>query len=444
MSSYAASVRAVAAGKLTSFPIIRNLAVLTLGTVAGQAIAVAGSPFLTRLYDPHAFGQFGIFSAIVVTISAAATLKFEQAIVTEREQRLAVHVFSLCILVAALVALLIPLLVVMARDQVTAWFGPEVTNILLLYGPPSVVVAGLFNALQFWSIRHKNFQVLAAYQILRSGSVIAIQATLAIGVGGAVGLVAGQLMGQILGLLILLVSFHKDFGDAVGNCGALRQIWRRVQVHRQFALYGAPQSVLNAFSGNIPTLLLASLFGTVESGLFWLAYRMLMLPSLILTESLRSILYQRLAEIHHQGGDLLPTLRRSSILLFLACAPVAAVLAVFGPMLFHLVFGAKWEGAGLDARLLAPAWLIQNAVVPFSVVIPILGLQRRYFLLEIVSTVLRAGAIVVGFAFGTQALSLILFAIVGVAASVALIGISWGNVRMSPASPVQDSVGTSG
>ncbi len=444
MFSRATSVWASVSGKLVAIPIVRNLAVMTLGTVAGQVIAVASSPFLTRLYDPHAFGEFGIFSAIVVTASAAATLKFEQAIVTERERGQAIHVFSLCILVAVLAALLIPLLVVVARDRVSEWFGPEVTGMLLAYGPPSVVVAGLFNALQFWSIRHKNFRALAAYQVLRSGSVVAIQAALAIGVGGAFGLIAGQLAGQVVALLILLAGFRKDVAAALVNCAAVRQIWRRVVAHRQFALYGAPQSVLNAFSGNIPTVLLASLFGTAESGLFWLAYRMLMLPSLILTESLRSILYQRLAELHHQGGDLLPTLRRSSVLLFLACVPVALVLVLVGPMLFHWVFGAKWEGAGLDARLMAPAWLVQNAVVPFSVVIPILGLQRRYFVLEILSTAARAGAIVVGAAFGDQALALILFSVVGVAASAALIALSWGSAGRASAGLIRGEVGSSG
>jgi hypothetical protein len=105
-------------------------------------------------------------------------------------------------------------------------------------------------------------------------------------------------------------------------------------VHKDFVLFGTPQSVLNSVSNNIPTLLLASFFGAATSGLFWLAYRLLMLPTLVLTENLRSVLYQRLAELHHKGGDLRPMLWRSSLQLFLLCLPIATVLVVFGPVLF--------------------------------------------------------------------------------------------------------------
>ncbi len=432
-------------GKLTAFPIMRNLAVLTLGTVAGQAIATAGSPFLTRLYDPHAFGQFGIFSAVIVTASSAATLKFEQAIVTERERRLALDVVSLCMMVALLIASLIPLMIAAARARVSEWFGADVTNMLLVYGPASIMIAGLFNALQFWSIRNKNFKSLAAYQVVRSSSVIAVQAALAGWIGGALGLVVGQLVGQGVGILILVASARDDVMAAIARCAVVRQVWQRASAHRQFAIYGAPQSVLNAFSGNIPTLLLATLFGTVQSGLFWLAYRILMLPSLILSESLRSILYQRLAELHHQGSDLRPMMQRSSLFLLLASAPIALGLMAFGPILFHWVFGARWEGAGVDVRLLAPAWLIQSAVTPFSAAVPILGLQKQFFLLEIATTILRAGAIVVGARFGDQDLALILFSVAGVAASMALIALSWISAATSSrTNSIRDQVGTDG
>ena len=407
--------------KLVDASQLRNVAILTLGTVASQLITIGASPIVTRYYDPASFGVFGVFAAIVGVVSAGATLKLEQAIVIEKERRDALFVFGACLITACVISLLALAVTYSGQAVLGQTFSPEVARLLLLYGPPSILVAGLYSGLQFWSIRNKRFNGLAAYQVMRSGSVILLQVVCALAIGGGAGLVVGQLAGQVLGALLLVACFRSDLIEAVASNKAVSAVKRRLAVHKDFVLFGTPQSVLNAVSGNIPTLLLASCFGAATSGLFWLAYRLLMLPSLILTESLRSVLYQRLAELHNEGRDLRPALWRNSLQLFVLCLPVVVILGLFGPLLFSTFFGPAWREAGVFAQIMAPAWLIQNAVVPFAAAVPILGRQKQALSLEIGSTILRAAAIGAGFLVGDASVSLACFSLVGIVASVVLI-----------------------
>jgi lipopolysaccharide exporter len=402
---------------------LQNVAILTVGTVAGQLVTIGASPLLTRFYDPEAFGRFGVFSAIVVTLSAGVTLKLEQAIVVERERSASLNVLGLCVLVAALVSACTAAVLLAGMGWIERLSGPGTASLMIVCVPASLLTAGLYNGLNFWSIRNKQFKALASYQLLRSSSVILLQIALALLAGGVLGLVVGQLIGQIIGVVLLFWVSRRDVAEALARLGRPRSLLPHLGDHKDFVVYGTPQSVLNAVSGNIPTILLATFFGAATSGLFWLAYRLLMLPSLILTESLRSVLYQRLAEHHHAGRDLRMTLQQSSLRLFAVCLPIAAILVVFGPMLFGFFFGPGWREAGEYARYLAPAWLIQNAVVPFAVAVPILHLQRQMLVLEVASSLLRAAAIFAGFLLGSPSASLICFSLVGIVASVALVGI---------------------
>ena len=58
----------------------RNVITLMTGTGLAQAIPIAISPILTRLYSPEDFGTFGLYMAIVTIASVLVTGRYELAI----------------------------------------------------------------------------------------------------------------------------------------------------------------------------------------------------------------------------------------------------------------------------------------------------------------------------------------------------------------------------
>jgi len=59
----------------------KNVLTLMAGTTIAQAIPIAISPILTRLYTPEEFGLFALFLAIVSIFGVVATMRYEMAIV---------------------------------------------------------------------------------------------------------------------------------------------------------------------------------------------------------------------------------------------------------------------------------------------------------------------------------------------------------------------------
>ena len=73
----------------------RNILTLMTGTTIAQAIPIAISPILTRIYTPEDFGIFAIFLAITLIIGSIANGHYEQAIMIPKKDEDAINIFAL-------------------------------------------------------------------------------------------------------------------------------------------------------------------------------------------------------------------------------------------------------------------------------------------------------------------------------------------------------------
>ena len=70
---------------LSKSKFVRNVATVATGTAGAQAISIAFSPIITRLYGPDSFGLLGVFMALVAVLAPLAALTYPIAIVLPKE-----------------------------------------------------------------------------------------------------------------------------------------------------------------------------------------------------------------------------------------------------------------------------------------------------------------------------------------------------------------------
>jgi len=100
----------------------RNVVTLITGTAVAQAIPVAISPILTRLYSPEDFGVLALFIAITSIISVFATLRFEIAIPQAKHSRDAAAVTALSLLLCTSISLFLLIIVSLLGHEIAAFF----------------------------------------------------------------------------------------------------------------------------------------------------------------------------------------------------------------------------------------------------------------------------------------------------------------------------------
>ena len=375
----------------------RNVLTLAGGTVLAQAIAVAASPVLTRLFAPGVFGEFAVYLSFVTIGAVAISGRYELAILLPREDEEARD-----LLVAAL-GLAVVLSV--ASLAVLAVAGGSIARLMRVpamarwaYAVPlGMLLTASYQSLSYWINRKARYRELVTSRVMQSATMFGAQ-----GGGGAVhagtaSLVGGHLAGQV-------VAIAAAMRDAVRQDGALlRQAsWEGVRrvalLHRRFPLFIAPGHLANATSSQMPTILLGSLFGAATAGLYALAERVLVLPSALIGNSIGEVYRQEAAEIYQREGNcralFLKTARRLAMIGFGPCA----VVFVAGPWLFAFVFGEEWRAAGELARILAAMVFFQIVSSPLSQTVLLADMHRLELVWQIARVAVSAGAIVAGYA----------------------------------------------
>jgi O-antigen/teichoic acid export membrane protein len=326
-----------------------------------------------------------------------ACLKYETAILlAPDDDRAAAAALASTAVAFAVVAVL----TLVALPFVLAFGGDDRLATVLVWSLPLALVGGLSYVGSAWATRRRRFTSLAAYQLARGAGGVALQLLFALLALGAVGLIGGQALGQIAGLLVLLVPMARDLAKHTPVVRTAEAMRRELLEHRALAAYSAPQTLIHALADSLPILTLGAAFAVAEAGWFWLAQRILMLPSLLVAESLRSVFFQRITELRRGGSDVFSLFGRTTAGLAALGAPVVFVLVLAGPDMFALAFGEAWRAAGHYARILAPAWWVQFAAVPSSVMFQVLGRQRAFLFFDTIMFIGAAAAMGAGVLVG--------------------------------------------
>ena len=64
----------------------RNVLTLMTGTTLAQAIPIAISPILTRLYSPEEFGRFQLFASVATNLAVLGCGRYEFALPLARDE----------------------------------------------------------------------------------------------------------------------------------------------------------------------------------------------------------------------------------------------------------------------------------------------------------------------------------------------------------------------
>ena len=131
------------------------------GTAGAQAIVIAFSPIITRLYGPEAFGILGTFMAIVAVITPIAALSCPIAIVLPREDSDARGIARLSAYIAVGVAALTALVLLTFGNHIVSLLQVQEISSYIWLLPLVILFAAWLQINQQWVIRKKYFGLKA-------------------------------------------------------------------------------------------------------------------------------------------------------------------------------------------------------------------------------------------------------------------------------------------
>jgi O-antigen/teichoic acid export membrane protein len=344
-----------------------NVLTLMTATTIAQAIPIIISPILTRIYSPEEFGFLILFMSIVSILSVVVSLRYERAIVQPLEDEDAISLVVISMLVTISMSAALVVLINIFYEQIQELLGNNEISILKYWVPFTVLIIGFYNSLYEWYIRKKKFSLITKI-IMSKGAVTAIGQ---VGLGAMMfsgGLIFGYLIGIVVSFLLLLKSFmkNKDFSILIFNKKSLLKNIKKYKKLPQYSSWGA---LTDNISLNMPTLVIAKFF-FASVGIFGLTMKVLSLPLSLISQSLSSVLFQKVAELHNDNSHKIKILIiKIFLILNFIMIPFVGFIWFFGEDLFAFIFGEAWREAGVMASILVFAVAIRSVVSPLSVVL---------------------------------------------------------------------------
>lgn len=391
--------------------ILKNLLVLGTGSALAQVIGVLASPVLSRLYTPEQFGVLGSILAVTGVISVIGSLKYEMALVLEKDDAKAQALQKLCLIILIVVTF-ISGIGILAVPYCLTLEGKGGLTSYLPWAIPIIFLTGLFNIFNFRLNREKKYKTLSSALVARRLSNVVLQIVLGFCGAQVLGLVLGNLFGAIVAVLVIVITQKGIAFDCFEEGASLKNSARE---HYRFPLYSAPQNLLNALSQNLPIYLLGYFYGMEVVGSYWFAMRIIQLPASLIGQAVRQVFYKEAADLSDNLVELRKVFIKTTLLLAVVIVIPVIVIFLWGPHLFPFVFGDKWLLAGQFSRWMF-LWVGLLFINPPAVMLfNILHFQKYSLIIDIFLIIARACSLLLGgYYLWTAENTVALYSLVGV------------------------------
>lgn len=370
----------------------RSMLVVGGAAALSQGLVLVATPVLSRLYSPQAYGLFATYAAIVSLIVAVGSFRYDFAIAIASDAREAVDLAGLSIVLGLATAAITALVVVLAGNELSTLFGASGLAPLLWVLPIAVIAGTSAQALTAWAVVRREFGVVGRMRALQGIALSATQIIMGVVGGGGFGLIVGDIVGRVAGTY----RTARNLAMEVRSTGVSLATMRRAgNLHLPFARVMTVASLAGTLSLQLPFLALPVLFNLEDSGQYFLAYRLLVLPASLVGAAVSQVF---LGEASSRRGhaEAMHDLAYSVVMALMVFAvPTYAIMAVAGQEVVVALLGPQWVDAGRYAEIISPWLLVWSLANPISSLLLVGRRERESLFFTVAGLILQVIAVAV-------------------------------------------------
>ena len=374
-----------------------NVLTLMGGATIAIAVTVLAAPITSRLFGPEAFGLASLFRSGTTMLAFIACLRYDMAIALPEKDDDAAQLFALCCLLLIVMTALTAILTYVFGTRLLLYLqADELTPILWLF-PLAVFLLGSQLPGKIWYLRQKQFGTNATAKVINVFPISVSEI-----IGGSAGFRAGGdlVVCRILGYIFVPTFYvwrlsRGDFRFII-NKFSIRGILRSATKYIKFPLFETMTVLLHLLSIQAPIFLLTSLFSPAICGLYAKAIYLLVLPSIVIGESMGQVFLQESASAKAANRNLAGLFETVFNRMITIGTLPFAILAIVGPELFELFLGTRWAESGVYTQILAPQIFLCFLLGSTATLFGTLGKQELNLISTALLLFLRVGILVYG------------------------------------------------
>lgn len=395
--------------------LLAAFSVILTGNALGQLIAICAVPLLTRLYTPESFGIFASLATIIGILGPISGLTYERALPLAATQTEALilactaGMISFCVAVVFTPIIILGSSIFLDVSNYAAWIAIGILSLCSL------------QILNSWTLRQKWYRRLALSRVAQNAVTVTLQLLGGVLALGTAGLIAGYVAGMLSATALFTIWAWRGARQSMRSITRLRAK-ATLRRFRRFPTLHAPATLVTNAGWLLPPLLLASMYDAQVAGIYFMAERITIAPTVLIGQAVGQAFYA-------ESVDMKPDdLRRRSLIVQSALGGIGCLIAVaaivFAEFLLIPVLGSEWgiaRWAIIWMGLTIPPMLSIYPIAQFN----LLERQDIHFCWASVRLALSIGTLGIPFMMGASGMVAILVFACGTVASYALMTMMW-------------------
>lgn len=328
-------------------PLFANTAKMSSSNIVMYLIPIFVTPFLTRIYAPSFFGEWGIFSSFAMIYTIVLFVGFENTIVKVKEWEIE-NTIALCSIVSLFMILGLITLFYFGNFLKIQFFQDfPCYPILIIY----LLLHSFYTLFYNLANRYEKYTALSIANIINGTGQAAFRILFGIGIIIVTnGLILGTTIAIGLTTLVLFLYITKVISNWNISRISIIGIIQLIKKYKSFPLFDAPASLLSYAAFNLPTIILSFYFDKTQIGCFSILLQLLLIPMSLIGSSIGKVFYQELCK-----GDQSPMLITGKVIKIMAVISVLPMLflSLGGDKIVVFFLGDNWQAAGQIALCLA-------------------------------------------------------------------------------------------
>ena len=348
--------------KKSSF--FKAVLLLSSGSIIAQCIRAAATPVLTRIYSPETLGIYTYLISISAIFMWVANLRYEIAIVTDREDS---HIFPL-IKLSFIIGVLVSIVAALGFGLYFYVKGkPIIWAVLLLF---NIVAYSITNVLTAYNNRNKEYKLISSMYVVRTATQYVLAIVLGLLSPVSWFLLIPYVLGEYAGITRQSKSLKGHISNVVHTprMGLLNV----ATIHKKQPFFSTPALLANSLSYSLITIFIESLFGLETVGYYSISVSLLGLPLAVIGGNISKVFVQRASSEYSLDGTFKHTFNKTFVVLLSFAVPMVLVMYFFATPLCKVIFGKEWAISGAFIMILAPMFgvrFITSALSPaFTIV----------------------------------------------------------------------------
>jgi Membrane protein involved in the export of O-antigen and teichoic acid len=370
---------------------LKAVSVLVGGTAFAQGVSILALPILTRLYNPAEFAIFAVYTSLLMTLMVGSCLRFEIAISIPEDDKEAIHLVLLSLISNSIISLLVALIIWLFHAEIIIILKQPGFSKLIWLLPIGIFFSGIYNTLQYWITRKKQFKLIAKTRVLQSLSGTSIQLIMGVMGFSSIGLILGQIIKVSAGIKQLAVNFYYETNQFLRSV-SFSQLKQTFKKYDQFPKYSTFEGLANAAGIQLPLIIIAALAKGPQAGYLMLAMQIMAVPMRFIGGAVSQVYLAQAPKALEKGEIGEYTVNVLMDLLKYGVS-ILIVIGVVSPLLVKYIFGNEWAYVGILISWMIPWFIFQLLSSPISMIMHISGKQKEILFLTVFGFVLKIGAL---------------------------------------------------